>query len=444
MKSNSNTPGVVEPQMSKISREQYDLSHWSFQIGSIGCLQTLSCIPVIAGDSLDINASVVFRLGVLRRNLYLDANVDLFAFYVPHRHIYGSDWTDFIKAGVDESVSLGTDTPTSGVDLNCLGLRTEASAVLPRWLTRGYIQIWNRYFRDPSDVSGVLAEDFLTTLGPTDRRILVGISVAHLKSLSTTTVLSTLTTGDYRLPLDTGEVNLNQLEQLKGRLKTELAREWFALYYDDILKHSVGSGVNTDADKRPTLLMRGTGWMSGYDVDGTDDSSLGTYSGKAQAIRNLRVPNRFFPEHGAVWIMAVVRFPYVHALETHYLVRKPNPTYAEIAGDPEVIARQPQLALNFNEVFASSSSVALGDIPHSHWYRMHPNFVNRVYDEVAGHPFLLDVPANRNAQIYIDFTEYDNIFQSLQMYHWNSQGHISVTARRYVPGPLKSVFSAAN
>jgi len=333
--------GIVEPVHSKISRNSYDLSHLSMQIGCVGSLQTLSCIPVVAGDSVDIDMASVFRFSPLRRQLYLDANVDLFAFYVPHRHIYGDDWNTFIKSGVDESVSLGTDTPTSTVDLNCLGLRCEPSAALPRWLTRGYIQIWNRYFRDPSDVAGILAEDFLTTLGATDRRILVGLSTAHLKSLSTATILTTLTTADYRLPLDTGEVNLNQLVQLKGRLKTELAREWFAVYYSDIVKHTWGANVNTDADKRPTLLMRDSGWMSGYDVDGTDDASLGNYSGKAQAVRHMRVPFKFFPEHGAVWLMAVVRFPFVHTLETHYLVRKTNPTYAEISGDPSVVSTQP-------------------------------------------------------------------------------------------------------
>ena len=90
------------------NRSVYDLSHFSMNVGQIGALQTLSTIPVVAGDTLDINLQGVFRLSPLRRNLYLDCMVDLFAFYVPHRHIYGDDWVDFVRQGTDETVTFGS------------------------------------------------------------------------------------------------------------------------------------------------------------------------------------------------------------------------------------------------------------------------------------------------------------------------------------------------
>ena len=86
-----------------IKRQSYDLSHWSMQVGLIGALQTFTCIPVVAGDSISLDARCVMRLSPLRRNMFLDAVVDLFAFFVPHRHVYGSNWTDFIKAGTELS-----------------------------------------------------------------------------------------------------------------------------------------------------------------------------------------------------------------------------------------------------------------------------------------------------------------------------------------------------
>jgi len=297
---------VKEPVLRDVGRQDYDLSHWSFQIGAMGSLQTLACVPIVAGDSMQLNASIVARLSPLRRNLYLDSVVDLAAFYIPHRHIYGDDWINFILGGEDEAVTLGTDTLAAGVKLNCVGLRTSLAAVLPRWLTRGYIQIWNRYFRDPSDVAGILAENFFTTIASSDVRQSFGIPICHLKSMTTATMESRLTTGDYRLPLDTGEVNLLQFAQLQSRLQTEQARDYSGFRYTDLLKHTWDTGVNTDADKRPTLIARSTQWLSGYDVDATDTDALGTFSGKAQAILKLSFPFRFFPEHGPSWFCGCV------------------------------------------------------------------------------------------------------------------------------------------
>ena len=57
---------------------------------SNGIVVVSSVIPVIAGDSLEIDFKSVFRLSPLRRNMYLDCMVDLFLFYVPHRFIYSS------------------------------------------------------------------------------------------------------------------------------------------------------------------------------------------------------------------------------------------------------------------------------------------------------------------------------------------------------------------
>lgn len=432
-----------EPVLKDVERVDYDLSHWAFQVGAIGSLQGISTIPVVAGDSMELNASIVFRLSPMRRNLYLDTVVDLFAFYVPHRHIYGDDWINFILAGQDEAITFGTDTMAADALLSCVGLQTGFADVLPRWLTRGPIQIWNRYFRDPTDVAGILSEDYFSTLAATNTILSWGLPCAHLKSMSTATVLSTLAAADYSLPLSGGEVNLFELAQLKGRLQTEQARDYYSVRYTDLLKHSWKSGVNTDADKRPTLLMRNTSWLSGYDVDGTDDATLGTYAGKAQSIANLRMPMRFFPEHGTIFIMGLLRFPFVHTKETHYLVTKPQPTYAEIAGDPDLIGRRQPIALNNTDIFVDSSSVALGDIPYAQWYRQHPNRVHFQYEAITGHPFLSAYPTTRVDGIYIGNTEYNNIFSTMQLYHWNCQAHIGLNARRFIPDPQRSIFAGS-
>src|SRR5205807_10588260 len=41
------------------------------------------------------------RLSPLRRGLAIDSTVDIFTFYVPHRHVYGEQWIKFMKDGVN-------------------------------------------------------------------------------------------------------------------------------------------------------------------------------------------------------------------------------------------------------------------------------------------------------------------------------------------------------
>ena len=91
----------------------YDLGHYSFQAGAIGGLMTCSMIPIVAGDRMEIDWTGIWRLSPLRRQLTVDAKVDLFAFYIPYRHIYGDDWINFIKEGLDEAVTFtGVSLPT--------------------------------------------------------------------------------------------------------------------------------------------------------------------------------------------------------------------------------------------------------------------------------------------------------------------------------------------
>src|SRR5207247_387678 len=67
----------------------------------IGRLILFSTPPVIAGDSFEMDAVGALRLSPLRRGLAIDSTVDIFTFYVPHRHVYGEQWIKFMKDGVN-------------------------------------------------------------------------------------------------------------------------------------------------------------------------------------------------------------------------------------------------------------------------------------------------------------------------------------------------------
>src|SRR5205085_7525046 len=89
----------------------------------IGRLITISTTPVIAGDSFEMDAVGALRLSPLRRGLAIDSTVDIFTFYVPHRHVYGEQWIKFMKDGVN-----ATPLPT----VNTTGDRKSGSAGMPR------------------------------------------------------------------------------------------------------------------------------------------------------------------------------------------------------------------------------------------------------------------------------------------------------------------------
>src|SRR5438552_445585 len=93
-------------------RMPHDLSHLGFLAGQIGRLITISTTPVIAGDSFEMDAVGALRLSPLRRGLAIDSTVDIFTFYVPHRHVYGEQCIKSIKYGVNRN-------PLPTVNYNC-------------------------------------------------------------------------------------------------------------------------------------------------------------------------------------------------------------------------------------------------------------------------------------------------------------------------------------
>src|SRR6478609_1329397 len=96
-------------------RMPHDLSHLGFLAGQIGRLITISTTPVIAGDSFEMDAVGALRLSPLRRGLAIDSTVDIFTFYVPHRHVYGEQWINFLKDCVN-ATPLPTVNTTGYID----------------------------------------------------------------------------------------------------------------------------------------------------------------------------------------------------------------------------------------------------------------------------------------------------------------------------------------
>lgn len=420
------------------NRFTYDLSAFTYMVGNIGQLQTLMTVPVIAGDSMSIDFAGVFRLSALRQNLQLDAQVDLFGFFVPYRHVYGSNWTDFIIAGKDEGVTFTTRTLTGSTQI--FGTHTTAGATVPLWLTQGYLNIFNRYFKHPSDTD--YAASYFDAIADADSRLDYGLRCGFIKRIWNTPVTADVTAADYRFALvDTDKIDLLTMASTKGLLKSERRREFFAHRYNEIIHAQWGARVNTDADQRPELLFHQVGFVGGQDVMGTDDATLGKYTGVAKSVNGMSIPRKFFAEHGTIWIMALLRFPSVHTLEVPYLAQKSQPTYAEIAGDPEVLGRQAPVTLNLSEYLLGSALTDAGIIPYAQWYREGTNRVHKLYRTVSGHPFIEGLFSASDDLRYIPISEYADVFTSSALAQWQCSGKVVITADRVVPEVSSSIFA---
>src|SRR5207245_8553873 len=95
----------------------HDFSHLVVLAVQMGRLITISATPGIAGDSFEMDAVGALRLAPLRRGLAIDSTVDIFTFYVPHRHVYGEQWIKFMKDGVNATPLLTVNT-TVYIDLS--------------------------------------------------------------------------------------------------------------------------------------------------------------------------------------------------------------------------------------------------------------------------------------------------------------------------------------
>src|SRR5947199_9332783 len=92
-----------------------------------------------------------------------------------------------------------------------------------------------------------------------------------------------------------------------ANLHTDQERDYFMQRYHDVIS-SFGGKTSYDADNRPLLVMRSNLWASGYDVDGTDQTSLGQFFGRVQQTYKHSVPRFFVHVHGSMYTVVLVRF----------------------------------------------------------------------------------------------------------------------------------------
>jgi Capsid protein (F protein). len=445
-----------------MNRETYDLSHYAHLAGKLGRLQTITVHPVVAGDSLEISASGIIRLAPLRKEVVSESQVDICAFYVPHRHIY-DDWNTYIQVGrqpIDGGVALTDNafaTSAGARDLSYLTL-DYAAATIPRYVIQGYNQIWDRYFRVPSLPRDATELTYPNTdsadhqdwrkYGRRCSRLPhpVNDGIRIDDGALTDQPWRELTNANAQVATSAGDLDIRSLAYVQAQYEMELETAFFTEFYKDVLEKRWGTSVNIDADQRPEFLFRKTFMMSGHDVDGADDASLGQVIGKTVAEVNFNMPRKFFNEHGAVWVVALVRHPFVHVGEINSLVYDAQEQNTNLfMANPSMVQNTPPASYRVADWLAppwGSSTISVTEVkPYGQQYRLKQNRVHKNYADIEGYPFLAQVINDLESASYYQTGDYDDIFQTSQLGHWQAHLKIGMQSHRVVAPASSSVFT---
>src|SRR5258706_53346 len=96
-----------------------------------------------------MDAVNALRLSPLRRGLAMDSTVDIFTFYVPHRHVNCEQWIKLIKDGVNARPRPTVTTTGYIGHAAFLGTINPDTNKIPKHLFQGYLNIYNSYFKAP-------------------------------------------------------------------------------------------------------------------------------------------------------------------------------------------------------------------------------------------------------------------------------------------------------
>lgn len=427
-------------------KHRYDLSHNTITCGRIGMLQTPSVIPINAGDIISLSLSGIFRLSPLRLFLLFDPRLDIFAFYVPDRHVYGDTYISMMKGGIDATTYT---MPRTNLGVNYQQFQiygNPGSQYIPKAYAEGYNMIWNEYFRHPSFSADKISGDDRPS--STNQR-LYGLQVCHLPRVWNTPVFKSVNDSDTHVDVDgaNNDFDIIDLVKQKARLGSERVREFFSVRYRDVMMEIFNSRVSTDVDERPTLLARKNSYMSGYDVEGTAKETHGAYIGRTIDVPRFGFPKKFFGEHGMLWIMAAVRFPPVYTASTHYYQTSNGNTqgYRNRVADPDIMHAEPPIAFDPNSYFDRNNlSLTPASVePYGQWHRYHNDRVHSKFVDAEQPLPLLQSLGNADQLIYVNDEDYDDIFQSDRFEHWNISAHINVNADRFATPASTSIFAGS-
>src|SRR5205814_1978487 len=155
------------------------------------------------------------------------------------------------------------------------------------------------------------------------------------------------------------------------------------------------------------------------------------------------VTRLFVPEHGSMFILALVVFPPIATKEMQYLNARGDLSYTFIARIPVLYGNLLPREISMKDVFRSGDSSKKFKIVEGQWYRYAPSYVSPAYHLLEGFPFIQEPPSgDLQERVLIRHHDYDQCFQSVQLLQWNSQVKFNVTVYRNLPTTRDSIMTS--
>src|SRR5205814_1638471 len=147
---------------------------------------------------------------------------------------------------------------------------------IPKHLFHRYVKIDNNYVNAPWVRDRTEANP--NELNQDDARY--GFRCCHLKN-TRTAPLAPDTELPRQMTTSTTSIDIMGRQAAYANLDSDQEPDYFMHRYPDVIS-SFGGKNAYDGDSRPLLVMRSNLWAAGCDVYGTDQTSLGQFSGRVQ------------------------------------------------------------------------------------------------------------------------------------------------------------------
>lgn len=140
-----------------------------------------------------------------------------------------------------------------------------------------------------------------------------------------------------------------------------------------------------------------------------------------------------------------MRYPPVFRDETNPLYAGDNYDYRLMSGEREYFEKQPPVSFvrkRWIRGTAITAGTGARKEPYGQEWRVLPNCVDERFFTLQGYPFI-NYTKQRNLPYYFGHGDYDHVYQSLALKHWNVNAVANVNVVRNIPSPMASWFAGA-
>lgn len=415
---------------------RYDRGGLVLRTGLLGYVSTLRQQVLLPGETMRPRVRGRVRLSPLRERETVPINARLDAFIQPLRWLW-PDWPEFIREGPSTTRTVPTIQLTGAGHAASIGLGggDTQDVTVHRWFVDGPNRIMNEWYKWPEE------SDF--TGWP-----LYGHPAVNMPHSWTRLQDQPVADADVDVATEAGAgsretLDVRALAEVQARFRNTVEREWLAHdRYVGLMKELWNAGGSHEVDKVPMRLRGASLNVDPRDLYATDSDGLGA----SAAFYDFAVDHDFgsvgMGEHCLVTYMLLIRLLPVSTEEINPTGVTSNRTYAELVGDPGLLAAQRPVPVRRDGLFAAGDNTVLGYLPAGWQWRSRWNVVDERIDERNSYP-IYDRDTTRSTRNTLRTASVPNpgMFRSTQLNHWLADLSFVERTNSPIPGPRSSLYS---